>query len=170
MTTIDPRFGQEMKRLRTIKGISQRKLGEIVGLGSGYISRIERGEFKPPSEEKIVAIADALGGSREYMLALSGKIPSDVSDIVENQPEQMSKAVRSLDSVGDWSPIAILILLAIVYFIMKNDNKQAESKKEWTKLLNDLRKEAEKLPAKEQLGVIGHIRDLMDSWENDVTG
>lgn len=169
MEGIDPRFGVEMKRLREAKGISQRKLGEIVGLDSGYISRIERGLFKPPSEEKIVAIADALGGNRDVLLSLSGKVSSDVMDAVTKQPEQMSKVVRSSENLGEWLGIAIVVILAIAFYSNVN-NKNARSKKEWSELMKELRRETRKLPKAQQMQVINHIRQLMNNWENDLIG
>ncbi|MCD4847590.1 MAG: helix-turn-helix domain-containing protein [Candidatus Aegiribacteria sp.] len=169
MILSDRRFGREMKRLRLAKGISQRKLGEIVGLGSGYISRIERGLFKPPSEEKIVAIADTLGGNRDYMLSLSGKISSDVMNAVKKHPEKMSEAVRGFDKMGDLLGVTVIIMLLIAVLKGEHD-KEDISKNEWKELMLELRKEAEKLPSEKQLGVINHIRDLMDSWENDIIG
>lgn len=170
MTTIDPKFGQEMRRLRNAKGLSQRKLGEIVGLGSGYISRIERCEFKPPSEEKIIKIADALGANRDYLLSLSGKVSSDVLNAVKDDPQKMSDAVRSMDKMGEWQGIALVILIALFVFAMRDNSTQGtrESKKEWSKLLTELRKETEKLPRDKQLDVIQHIRQLMNEWEKDV--
>lgn len=169
MEGIDPRFGLEMKRLREAKGISQRKLGEMVGLDSGYISRIERGLFKPPSEEKIVAIADALGGNRDVLLSLSGKISSDVMNAVTKQPEKMSEVVRSSENLGEWFGIVLVVILAIALLTNK-ENKEDKSKKEWSRLVNELRKEAEKLPKEQQQSVINHIRLLMNNWENDLLG
>ncbi|MCK5036614.1 MAG: helix-turn-helix domain-containing protein [Candidatus Sabulitectum sp.] len=167
MTTIDPKFGQEIRRLREAKGISQRKLGEIVGLASGYVSRIERAEFKPPSEQKIVAMAEVLGANKDYLLSLSGKVSSDVKDAVTDNPETMSEAVRSFEDIGDWAGIALLFLALLVLF-SSNENKEGEVKKKVGKLMVNLRKEAEKLDDEKQLEMIGHIKDFMDVWEKDV--
>ena len=169
MTTIDPRFGQELRRLREAKGISQRKLGEIIGLASGYVSRIERAEFKAPSEEKIVAMAEVLGANKDHLLALSGKVSSDVMDLVKEDPEVMSEAVRAFDDMGDWLGIALIVVAMIAIFVSTSSSKK-DSKKKWSELMTELRKEAEKLPAVKQLDVIQHIRSLMDEWEKDVKG
>ena len=169
MDGIDPRFGLEMKRLREAKGISQRKLGEMVGLDSGYISRIERGLFKPPSEEKIVAIADALGGNRDVLLSLSGKISSDVMNAVKKQPEKMSEVVRSSEGLGSWLGIALIVL--IFFSIVSRQNSKTEmTKKEWSELMKELRRETEHLPREQQMQVINHIRLLMNNWESDLIG
>jgi len=169
LTTIDPKFGLELKRLREVKGISQRKLGEIVGLASGYVSRIERAEFKPPSEEKIVAMAEVLGANKDYLLSLSGKVSTDVLDVVKDDPEKLSKAVRSFDEMGDWLGIA-LIVVAMIAIFTSNNKKGSDTKKKWSELMTELRAEADKLPEDKQLEVIQHIRNLMDEWEKDVTG
>jgi len=167
MTTIDPRFGQELRRLREAKGISQRKLGEIVGLASGYISRIERAEFKPPSEEKIVAMAEVLGANKDLLLALSGKVSSDVLDAVKEDPVKMADAVRNYDLLGEWSGIALLLVALIVMF-SNNESKEKTINRKAAKLMVDLRKEADKLSDEKQLKMIGHIKDFMNEWEEDV--
>jgi len=169
MEGIDSRFGLEMKRLREAKGISQRKLGEMVGLDSGYISRIERGLFKPPSEEKIVAIAKALDANPDFFLSLSGKVSSDVMDAVTKQPEKMSEVVRSSENLGDWLGVALVVILAIALFSNMN-NKPSKSKKEWSELMKELRRETEHLPREQQMQVINHIRLLMNNWESDLIG
>lgn len=53
-------LGQNMKIVRAMKGISQRDLGEKIGLSSQYLSRLESGDMNPTliSVEKI---ADGLG-------------------------------------------------------------------------------------------------------------
>ena len=168
MTKIDSRFGQEMRRLREAKGISQRKLGEKVGLGSGYISRIERAEFKPPSEVKIVAIADALDGNKDYMLSLAGKISSDVMDAVKKRPEKMSEAVRSIDNIGDDSTKFATTLLGFILLFGGIDDEKNNEKSD--KLMFELRKVIEDLPREKQMNLIRQVRSLMDSWEKDVKG
>lgn len=54
------KFGQEVKKQRKIKKISQEKLGELSSLHRTYIGMLERGE-RNPSLKNISKIAKALG-------------------------------------------------------------------------------------------------------------
>jgi transcriptional regulator with XRE-family HTH domain len=44
-------------------GLTQGELGEKVGVGGSYISRLERGIYPPPSRDVVLGLADALGMS-----------------------------------------------------------------------------------------------------------
>lgn len=41
-------IGQTVKKLRERKNITQSKLQDQVGLSSGYVSRLEKGEYESP--------------------------------------------------------------------------------------------------------------------------
>lgn len=58
-TAIIKRFGENARRLRKEKDLSQEKLAELAGLDATYISGIERGK-RNPSLVAIVQLAGAL--------------------------------------------------------------------------------------------------------------
>ena len=60
MEDICLKFGQNVKKYRKIKNISQEKLAELTGLHRTYISGIERGR-RSISLKNIQKIADSLG-------------------------------------------------------------------------------------------------------------
>ncbi len=63
-------LSDEIRRLRSLKGMSVRQLATVLGKTAGYISRIEaRGEI--PTPELLVQIANTLGGSGERLLELA---------------------------------------------------------------------------------------------------
>lgn len=53
------RAGQEMQRLRLLRGLTQEQLGEKVGITSGSVSQLERGVFSPKFHV-LAKIIDAL--------------------------------------------------------------------------------------------------------------
>ena len=59
--SVDDSFGGTVRRLREARKIGLRKFAQRVGMSPTYLSKVERDEFNPPSEEKIKAIAKALG-------------------------------------------------------------------------------------------------------------
>ena len=60
MKTIEKRFGERIRELRTTKGLSQEELAFKSGVHRTYLGGIERGE-RNPSLRNISAIAKALG-------------------------------------------------------------------------------------------------------------
>lgn len=56
---IKKRFGEQVKRLRKQKGLSQEKLALSAGIERSYMGMIERGKGNP-TLEKVGAIAKAL--------------------------------------------------------------------------------------------------------------
>jgi len=168
MDRIDPSFGLEMKRLREAKGISQRKLAELVGLDSGYISRIERGLFKPPSEEKIKAISEVLGANSDFMLSLCGKVSSEITDAVKKQPEKMAEVVKSVDraSAGD---IVMLLIIGLALLIGKDKNDDGSDKEtDWTDLKNGVVEAMREQSIEEQKELVGKFKWLFDNIEHDL--
>lgn len=51
-----------MREIRESKAISKRELGRRIGASSGYVTRVERGDFLP-REKRVPKIAEALGTS-----------------------------------------------------------------------------------------------------------
>ncbi|HUW31838.1 MAG TPA: helix-turn-helix transcriptional regulator, partial [Planctomycetota bacterium] len=77
-----PRFGKEVRGARQAKSISLRKFASAAGMSATYLSKVERGEFPPPSEDKIVAIARSLGHDSDILLAKAGKVSPDLPVII----------------------------------------------------------------------------------------
>lgn len=157
LMSIDPRFGQEMKKHRKAKFLSQRKLAEIVKLDSGYISRIENGYFKPPSEAKIVAIAKAIGADPDYMLSLSGKISSDVKSVVQQNPEAMSAIIRRFGEAGSKLELAMSTDSLAEIFFDEDDSDNDRSTKA-VKLMKDILDQVHILSEEKQNEVLDEIK------------
>ena len=90
-----PRFGSLVRKLRTERGLGLRELAEIVGMSPAYLSMVERNELAPPAEDKVVAIAESLDQDVDEMLAIAGRIASDLPEIITRNPKVMAALVRS---------------------------------------------------------------------------
>jgi transcriptional regulator with XRE-family HTH domain len=88
------KFGATIRKLRETKGITLRKFAQAIGATPTYQSKIERDELPPPAEEKVRAMARVLGEDEERLLALAGRVPSDLPDIIKERPEQMAALLR----------------------------------------------------------------------------
>jgi len=89
-------FGTLVRQLRLHKGYSLRELAGRVGLLPNFLSNIERGQFPPPGEQKIVLIAEILGQNTDELLALAGKVSSDLIEIILQRPKETAALLPRL--------------------------------------------------------------------------
>lgn len=164
-------FGAKILELRTALGISQRKLGEQVGLSSGFLSRLERGLYDPPSEEKIVALANVLRTNPDALLGLAGKTASDVTAQIVKQPEKMSESVRQLSMLSEdslpWilSAVAIFALAAMKAKEQPQPSRTEEYKRRWREAFGKFRKEISHFSTQEQRDIITEMKRLIIDWD-----
>jgi len=100
MNNDDNSFGGTVRRLREAKKIGLRKFAQMVGMSPTYLSKVERDEFNPPSEEKVRAIATALGQDADELLALAGRVSSDLADIIQRRPREMATFLRAANGLS----------------------------------------------------------------------
>jgi HTH-type transcriptional regulator, competence development regulator len=94
-------FGDHLRKSREAKrtgdtAFSVRGLAAVVGVEPSYLSKVERGLEAPPSEARILALAKALGEDPDVMLALAGKVSSELMDIIRQRPELFGQLLREL--------------------------------------------------------------------------
>jgi transcriptional regulator with XRE-family HTH domain len=92
---IGSKFGQRVRALRAARGVGLRKFARQVGISPTYLSKIERGEFPPPAEDKVIAIADALEQDRDEMLALAGRVAAELAAVVLGHPRELAALLRA---------------------------------------------------------------------------
>jgi len=56
MSTLRSRFGERIRELRALKGLTQEELAEAVGVSTDFISLVERGK-RAPSFENLERLA-----------------------------------------------------------------------------------------------------------------
>jgi HTH-type transcriptional regulator, competence development regulator len=78
-------FGATLRALRREAGLSQRELAERTNLDFSYISKVENERLPPPAADTVVAICRVLGAPSEELLALTGKIPSEVQQTISRK-------------------------------------------------------------------------------------
>lgn len=77
-------FGSILKASRRSKNISQRELADAVGCDFTYISKIENDRLPSPATEIIKKISEVLQLPSEILLAHSGKVTSEMKDVMSN--------------------------------------------------------------------------------------
>jgi len=93
------------------KSMSLRQVALRVGLEPAFLSKIERDVAPPPSEAKIVALAQALGEDPDLLLAMAGKVSSDLQAIIRKRPQLIGELLRQLKTQPNH---AILIIVPYV--------------------------------------------------------
>lgn len=106
-------FGEYVRQLReqrreVNRRYSVRQTAQRIGVEPAYLSKIERGDVSPPSEDTIRRLAADLGEDADLLLALAGKVSSDIRDIVMKRPILFAELIRGLSDVPD-SELAVLV-------------------------------------------------------------
>ena len=111
--TMAKSFGDYLRQRRealraTDPAFSVRQVAAKVGLEPSYLSKIERDEQPPPSEESIRAIAKALGEDPDVLLALAGKVSADLQRIIRGRPRLFAELLRQLRDQPDHAVLRLV--------------------------------------------------------------
>lgn len=80
---------------------SVRQVAARIGVQPSYLSKVERGDVGPPSESTIVRLAEDLGEDPDVMLALAGKVSSDLLEAIRRRPRLFADLIRELKDMPD---------------------------------------------------------------------
>ena len=103
-------FGVILKNLRRDKAISQRELAEEIGVDFSYISKIENDRLPPPAADTIVKICKALNIPTEILLAESGKVSSNITELIGSSQGAIKFMLKASDmnlTEDDWENLTI---------------------------------------------------------------
>ena len=93
-------FGARVRRLREAREIGLRPFARMIGVSATYLSKIERDELPPPAEARVKEIARLLDQDPDELLALAGRVASDVSAIIRERPREMASFLRTVRGLG----------------------------------------------------------------------
>jgi HTH-type transcriptional regulator, competence development regulator len=86
---------------RTDRDYSLRRVAERIGIEPSYLSKIERDIGSPPSEETLVRLAGVLGTDPDVLLAMAGKVSSDLQEAIRRRPALFAELIRELKDMPD---------------------------------------------------------------------
>ena len=95
----DPRktFGDLLRATRVAKGYSLRKFAELSDTSPTYLSQIEQAKNeRPPAAQRVRRMAELLGQDGDEWVALVGRIPDDVTEIIKSEPQAMPALLRAV--------------------------------------------------------------------------
>lgn len=87
---------------------SLRQVAERVGIQPSYLSRIEREIEAPPGEDTLVRLAEELGEDPDVVLALAGKVSSDLQEVIRSRPRLFARLIRQLEEMPDEAVLRIV--------------------------------------------------------------
>ncbi len=106
-------FGSYIRRCREElwkrdKTYSLRKVAAKIEVEPAYLSKVERELVAPPSEAKIVSLANALGEDADVLLAMAGKVSSDLQAIIKTRPKLFADLIRKLKEEPDHAVLKVV--------------------------------------------------------------
>ena len=95
------KFGEKIRELRKSQNLTQKELGDLVGVTFAYISKVENerldfGDY--PSEDLIRKLAAALGTDEDELMLLAKKIPENIRQRVLERPDAFRKFADLTDT------------------------------------------------------------------------
>ena len=95
------RFGEKIRDLRKSQNLTQKELGDLVGVTFAYISKVENerldfGDY--PSEDLICKLAVAMKADEDELMLLAQKIPEHIRQRVLERPDAIRKFAKLNDA------------------------------------------------------------------------
>lgn len=87
---------------------SVRQVAHRVGIEPAYLSKVERGDVAPPSEETIRRLAGEIGEDPDVLLAMAGKVSTDLKEIICRRPTLFAELLRELRQTPDHAILRIV--------------------------------------------------------------
>ena len=105
-TTYMSEFGKYLRKKREQRkaadpSFSVRRLAARIEIEPSYLSKIERGQQPPPSEQTIAALARELEEDPDMLLALAGKVSGELQAIIRRRPTLFAELIRQLKDTPD---------------------------------------------------------------------
>jgi len=99
-------FGEYLRKAREQRRgddrrFSVRQVAQRIGIEPAYLSKIERGDVAPPSEQTIRKLAVDLGEDADVLLAMAGKVSSDLQAIIRERPQLFADLIRQMKEMPD---------------------------------------------------------------------
>src|SRR3954452_24819978 len=106
-------FGEFIRQRREAKrgtdpSFSLRRVAASIGVEPSYLSKVERGDQPPPSEETIVALARELDEDPDVLLALAGKVSKELQAIIRKRPKLFAQLIRELKDMPDHAVLRLV--------------------------------------------------------------
>lgn len=93
-------YGELTRRVREEKEFGLREFAKMIGVSPTYLSQVERGELPPPAEGRVVKTAELLDLDKDELLALAGRVATDLEDIIREKPKGAADLLRHVKDMS----------------------------------------------------------------------
>ncbi|HYZ73313.1 MAG TPA: helix-turn-helix transcriptional regulator [Chthoniobacterales bacterium] len=90
------------------RSYSLRQVAYRVGIEPSYLSKVERGLEPPPGEKTAIALARELQLDPDLLLAMAGKVSSELQTIIRKRPKLFADLIRALKDQPDHAVLRIV--------------------------------------------------------------
>ena len=97
---------EEMRRKD--RRFSLRQVADRIGIEPSYLSKVERDLGSPPSEETLVRLARELELDPDVLLALAGKVSSDLQAAIRRRPKLFAELIRQMKDMPDHAVLRLV--------------------------------------------------------------
>lgn len=87
---------------------SLRQVAGRVGIQPSYLSQVERDRVPPPGEETMVRLARELELDPDVLLALGGKVSSDLKEAIRKRPRLFAELIRAVREMPDEAALRVV--------------------------------------------------------------
>ena len=87
---------------------SLRQVAYRVGIEPSYLSKVERGLEPPSGEATAIALAHELQLDPDLLLAMAGKVSSELQTIIRKRPKLFAELIRTLKDQPDHAVLRIV--------------------------------------------------------------
>ena len=90
------------------RAFSLRQVARRIGVEPAYLSKIERDQMAPPSEAAIRRLATELNEDPDLLLAMAGKVSSDLKGIILGRPRLFADLLRQLKDAPEHAILRVV--------------------------------------------------------------
>jgi HTH-type transcriptional regulator, competence development regulator len=87
---------------------SVRQVAQRIGIEPSYLSKVERDEGSPPAEATLRRLATELEVDADLLLALAGKVSSDLLETIRRRPLLFAELIRELRDMPDHAVLRLV--------------------------------------------------------------
>lgn len=133
---IQPAFGQFIRQRREAHqalnraDFSLRAVARRLDCQPAYLSMVERGTCGPPSEGVIKKLAEILKEDPDVLLALAGKLSSDLRQAIMKRPSLFADLIRQLRNAPDDAIGRVVREVCAIYQTTQDEAPAAASREQ----------------------------------------
>lgn len=92
-------FGENLKKLRKSRNLTQKELGAMIGLSKAVVSKYET-SMGYPTFDVLIRIAQYFGVTTDYLLGVGGSKTVDVSALTDSQIDTIHQLIAEFSKAN----------------------------------------------------------------------